>query len=212
MTISTYVSQLDALTKKVESFVQSLQTSKIRPSKGQCETLRTLSEGLRDAVAAIPAEIESLKNRWAESCKEGQKFVSQAQAVRSDIIRDSHLKNSGIFARNIRLFFGGPQDSVVDSDATKARKRLTRERCERISSLTPDGLISWAITFTPSTWTANLMSNDTFDYVDEYIEPNDPVIWPSEIYRVLSALGNEEPLKGSDKYREFVEGRSSFGD
>jgi hypothetical protein len=84
----------------------------------------------------------------------------------------------------------------IDSDTIKARKRLTQERCDRICSLSPDGLISWAVAFAPSIRIANLMSNNTFDYVVEHIEPEDPLVWPSEISGVLSALGDEEPLNG----------------
>jgi len=201
MTTSTYVSQFDALTKKAESFVQSLRSAKIHPSKDQYTTFKAFSLRLCDAAAAIPVEIEALKKRQAESCEEGRKLISQAQLGRNDL---THLKNRGVFARNMKLFFGGPQDSAIDSDTIKARKRLTRERCDRICKLNPDGLISWAVAFAPSLWTANLMSSKTFDCVEEQIEPQDPVVWPSEIYDVLSALGDEDPLRGSHKYQEFL--------
>ena len=209
MTTSTYVSQFDALTKKAESFVQSLRSAKIHPSKDQYTTFKAFSLRLCDAAAAIPVEIEALKKRQAESCEEGRKLISQAQLGRNDL---THLKNRGVFARNMKLFFGGPQDSAIDSDTIKARKRLTRERCDRICKLNPDGLISWAVAFAPSLWTANLMSSKTFDCVEEQIEPQDPVVWPSEIYDVLSALGDEDPLRGSHKYQEFLKGKSDFSE
>jgi hypothetical protein len=125
MTTSTYVSQLDALAKKVESFVQSLQNAEIHPSKDQYTTFKALSLRLCEAAAAVPVGIEALKKRQAESYEEGRKLVSQAQSDRNVLI---HLKNRGVFARNLKLFFGGPQDSAIDSDTIKARKTLTRER------------------------------------------------------------------------------------
>jgi hypothetical protein len=207
MTTCTYVSQLDALTKKVESFVQSLQSAEIHPSKDQYTTFKALSLRLCEAAASVPVGIGALKKRQAESCEEGIKLISQAQSDRNDL---THLKNRRVFARNIKLFFGGPQDSAIDSDTIKARKRLTRERCECICSLSPDGLISWAVAFAPSLWTANLMSNKTFDCVEELIEPQCPVVWPSEIYDILSALGDEDPLRGSHKYHEFLKGKFYF--
>ncbi|PMD61954.1 uncharacterized protein K444DRAFT_359424, partial [Hyaloscypha bicolor E] len=106
--------------------------------------------------------------------------------------------------RNITYFFDCQRDSVVDSDATKARKQLTRERCERICTLSPDGLITWAVAFMPTMWTANLMSKDTFDYVFEHIEPDSSPVWPPDIYHILSGLGAEEPLQGSHKYHRFL--------
>lgn len=209
MTTCTYLSQLDALAKKVESFIQSLQSAEIHPSKDQYTTFKTLSLRLSDAAAAVPVGIEALKKRQTESCEEGTKLISQALSDRNDL---THLKNRGVFARNLKLFFGGPQDSAIDSDTIKARKTLTRERCERICSLSPGGLISWAVAFAPSLWTANLMSNKTFDCVEELIEPQGPVVWPSEIYDVLSALGDEDPLRGSHKYHEFLKGKFYFGE
>tara|TARA_R110002060_G_scaffold37453_6_gene48611 strand:- start:118 stop:930 length:813 start_codon:yes stop_codon:yes gene_type:complete len=204
MTTSTYVSQLDAISKKVESFIQSLQNAEIHPSKEQYTTFKALSLRLCEASADIPVEIEALKKRQAESCEEGRRLISQAQSDRKDLV---HLKNRSVFARNLKLFFGGPQESAIDSDAIKARKKLTRERCERICKLSPDGLISWAMAFAPSLWTANLMSNKTFHCVEELIEPQGPAVWPPEIYDVLSALGDEDPLRGSQKYHEFLKGK-----
>ncbi|KAH6719537.1 hypothetical protein BKA61DRAFT_669865 [Leptodontidium sp. MPI-SDFR-AT-0119] len=201
MTTSTYVSQLDALTKKVESFVETLQSVKIQPSKIQYQTLEDLSLRLSKATVAIPGEVAALKKRNTESsCEEGRKLVSQVRLDINDLITTAHLKGRLVFARNMRLFFEGPQDSALDSKTIKGRKRLTRERCERICSLNLDGLNSWAVAFAPSIWTANLMSNKTFDYVVEHIEPEDPLVWPSEIYDILNALGDENPLKGSSRY------------
>ncbi|KAF4626889.1 hypothetical protein G7Y89_g11267 [Cudoniella acicularis] len=208
MTTSTYLSQLDALAKKVESLVLSLQSAKIQPSKDQYKTFNALSLRLCEAATAVPTEIEALKERRTESsCEEGRKLISQAQSDRTNLITTTELKNRAVFARNIKLFFGGPQDSSIDSDTIKGRKRLTRERCERICSLSRDGLISWAVAFTPSIWTANTMSNNTFDYLDEHIEPEDPLVWPSEIYDILRTLGDEQPLEGSCKYHEFLKGK-----
>jgi hypothetical protein len=110
----------------------------------------------------------------------------------------------------LKLFFEGPKDSRIDSETTKGRKKLTRERCERICNLSPDGLISWAVAFAPSLWTANLMSNNTFDCVEEQIEPQSPMTWPPEVYDILRTLGDEEPLQGSQKYHEFLKGEFHF--
>ncbi len=54
---------------------------------------------------------------------------------------------------------------------------------------------------------ANLMSNDTFDYLIEHIEPQDAIVWPSEIYNILRCLGAEELLRGSHRYHEFLKGK-----
>lgn len=213
MTTGKFISQLDAFIKKLESLVQSLQGSSFHPSKDQYQILRSLSLRLTAAATNLPIQIEELKNRRTEpSSKEGKNFIVQAESDRRDLITTTQLKNRGIFAKNITLFFEGQRDSVVDSNATKARKQVTRERCERICSLSPDGVISWAVAFMATMWTANLMSKDTFDYVYEHIEPDDCQAWPPQIYHILSGLGAEEPLRGCRKYHEFLKGKFYFSE
>jgi hypothetical protein len=199
MTTGKFITQLEASIKRLESLVQSLQNSSFHPSKTQYQNLTDLSLRLNSAASNLPIQVTALKNRRAEpSFEEGRKLIAQAQSERRDLITTSHLKSRVIFARNITYFFDGQKDSVVDSDATKARKQLMRERCERICTLSPDGLISWAVAFMPTVWTANMMSKDTFDYVFDHIEP--------DIYHILSGLGTEEPLRDSYKYLEFLKG------
>jgi hypothetical protein len=208
MTTCTYVSRLESLVKKVESVVQSFQCATIQPSKDQYQVLEALSVKLATAAANVPVEIKALKKRQTEpSCAEGRQLISQAQSDRKEIINTAQLKNRNLFGRNISLIFKGPQDSVVDSSTTKVRKQLTRMRCQSICSLSPNGLISWAVAYTPTTWTANLMSNDTFNYLIEHIEPQGVIVWPSEIYNILRGLGAEEPLRGSHGYHEFLKGK-----
>jgi hypothetical protein len=205
MTTGKFISQLEALIKKLELLVQSLQCSTFHPSQKQYQTLADLGLRLTAGANNLPIQVAALKTRRAEpSFEEGRKLIAQAQSDKRDLIATAQLKDRVIFARNITYFFDGQRDSVVDSDATKARKQLTRERCERICTLSPDGLISWAVAFKPTIWTANLMSKDTFDYVFDHIEPDDCQVWPPDIYHILSGLGTEEPLRGSCKYREFL--------
>lgn len=173
MTTGRFISQLEASIKKLESLVQSLQCSTFHPSKKQYDTLADLGLRLTAAANNLPIQVTALKKRRAEpSFEEGRKLIDQAQSEIRDLIAVAELKNRIIFGRNITYFFDGQKDLIVDSEATKTRKQLTRERCERICTLSPDGLISWAVAFMPTIWTANLMSKDAFDYVFDHIEPD----------------------------------------
>ncbi|KIM93085.1 hypothetical protein OIDMADRAFT_138453, partial [Oidiodendron maius Zn] len=67
-----------------------------------------------------------------------------------DLIATSQLKCSEIFIRNIIYFFNSQEDSVVDSDNTKARKKLIYERYKHICNLSYNGIILWAATFIPT--------------------------------------------------------------
>ena len=210
MTVTTgkFISQLATTVTKLESLIQSIQCSSFHPSKQQYQTLTDLGLRITECGANLPIQVAALQNRRAEpSFEEGRKLISQAQLEITKLITNAKLEDRVIFGRNIVYFFNGHRDSVVDSDATKTRKQLTRERCERICTLSPDGLISWAVAFMPTIWTANLMSKDIFSYIFEHIEPDDCRVWPPEIYDILSGLGAEEPLQGSQKYHEFLKGK-----
>jgi hypothetical protein len=203
-----FVSQLEGLLNKLESLVQSIRSSKMQPSKLQYKTIDNLSLRLSKAAQDVQVEINALKQKHSEPfCEEGRKQLDQVRTDIEDLTTTGYLKNRGLFARNIVLFFDRPKDSIIDSSATQARKKLTRERCGSICELHPDGLISWAVAFMPTKWIANLMTKDTFDYVLDRIEPDNTVAWPQEVYHILNGLGNEEPLRGCQQYLEFLKSR-----
>jgi hypothetical protein len=208
MTTSRFITQLEASIKRLESLVQTLQSCSFHPSNTQYQDLADLGLRLNSVATNFPIQVTALKNRRAEpSIEEGRKLIALAQAEKRDLLTSTHLKSRVGFARNITYFFDGQKDSIVDSDATKARKQLVRERCERICALRPDGLISWAVAFMPTIWTANMMSKDTFSYVFDHIEPDNFEVWPPEVYHILSGLGDEEPLHKSPKYHAFLRGK-----
>jgi hypothetical protein len=212
MATCTYILRLESLAKKVESLIQSLQCATIQPSEDQYRSLEALGARLSKAAANVPSEIDGLHERHAAALEEGKKLISQAQSDRRDVIDSGQLKNRSVFGRNIVLFFEGPKDSVIDSKTTRARKQLTRDRCQRICSLNPDGLISWAAAFMPTLWIANQMSGGLCDYLLENIEPDEAQVWPPEIHNILDQLGAEEPLRGSCKYQEFLKGKDTFSE
>ena len=202
---SHVISRLEALVKQIRCWVESLHNTRIHPTKDQYHVLETLSLDLSRAATDLPLQVEALKRRRTES-EDGRKLIAQAVSARRDLIATGILKNRKAFGKNITLLFEGPKDSALDSEAVKARKRVTRERCERISGLCPNLVISWAVAFTSSLWTANLMSGNTFDHVIEHIEPMGSDSWPPEIKKILCALRTEEPLQGLNKYHDFMKG------
>jgi len=196
---------MEALAKQTRSLVESLRNTRIHTTKEQYDILKALGLEISKAATYLPLQVEALQSRHTES-EEGRKLVAQADSAREDLIATCRLKNRTTFGRNIVLFFEGPKGSPLDSEAVKARKKLTRERCERISGLNPNAVISWAAAFTPSLWTANLMSRNTFDHIMEHIEPEDASVWPSEVRQILHALGTEEPLQRLKEYHDFLRG------
>lgn len=180
MTPTHLILRLEALAKQTRCLVESLRNIRIHPTKEQYDVLEAAGLELSKAATHLPLQVEALKSRRTES-EEGRKLVVQADSVREDLIVTCRLKNRTTFGRNIILFFEGPKWSPLDSEAVKARKKLTHKRCELICGLSPNAVISWAAAFTPSLWTANLMSRNTFDHVIEYMEPEDAYVWLSEV-------------------------------
>lgn len=205
MTTSKFVSQLESLIKRLESLVLSLQSASLHPSKTQYLSLAALDPRLRAVADSLPIQVDALKKRRAEpSIEKGRRLIEQANLEKTDLITTSQLKHPEIFAGNITFIFNGQEDSVVDSDDIKARKRLTRERCSSIRNVSSDGIISWAVAFMSTIWTAYMMSNDTFDYVLGQIESDKYEAWPPNVYRILNGLGIEEPLQRSQTFHDFL--------
>jgi hypothetical protein len=208
MKTGEFIAQLTAQITKLESLVRIPQNSRLHPLDDQYQALGALSLRLSAAAAELPAEIAALKERRkGPSSAQGEQFVAQAELSYRDLITATKLKKPKIFVKSIILFFKGQSDSFVDTSVIKKRKQVTRDRCERIRSLSPDGIISWAVAFTNTTWEANSMSKDIFEYVSDHIEPDDCRVWPPEVYRILSGLAAEEPLKDSQEYSVFLEGK-----
>jgi hypothetical protein len=177
MTIAAVISRLENLAKQTKTLVESFRTVKIRPTKDQYKTLEVVNLKITEDAINISGEIEALKRRCIESASEkGKKLISEVESARNDLIIIGQFKNRIIFYRNITLFFENLKESTLDSAAIKARKKLIRERCDRICDLSSDRVISWAAAFTPSIWTGNTMLRDTFNYFIEDIKPEEAQI------------------------------------
>ncbi|KAH1475919.1 hypothetical protein KXX06_005722, partial [Aspergillus fumigatus] len=143
--------------------------------------LEIASHGLAKIAASVPDEVHALGKRRIDTVvAEGQKLLSNAETVKAELLATNKLKSRVTFVRNMQLLFVPPKESKLDSPAVKKRKRLTRDRSERIRGLKPDAIIVWAAAFAPSRW-------------------------PTFIFDVLRTLGAEEPLQNSDDFRAFLE-------
>lgn len=110
--------------------------------------------------------------------------------------------------RNVVLIFQGPTTSTFDSEEAKSRKALTRERCEKLKALGPDGVLSWASTFAPHLWEPGSMGNELFNQLLQIAEPNQGYMCSAGVYDMLRALRTEELLQESREYQHFLKGSS----
>ncbi|EFY94594.1 hypothetical protein X797_011322 [Metarhizium robertsii] len=204
MSATAVLSQLKSLLEKTQQLKGKL--SKAYPTDDQWDTLSDLSLKLSGASKAVQESIRVLKESRSERAwKESEKHRSKAQASTGDLFAKGRLKQPVIFRRNIVTIFEGPKDSRFDSEDVKFRKESTRKRCELIRRLSPDGIISWALSFAPTLWAGGSMASDVFTCLLDDIEPELLQTWPLVIRETLHLLlEDEESLRRSPEYDVFL--------
>lgn len=202
------MTHLRELSSQAASIVRALKYGRVQLGHEEYKSLEAASMDLNKTVATVTEEVKSLGRRRKDAIvAEGQKLLSQAKNVKSDMMRTNELKNRVIFIRNMQLFFNPPEESKLDSPPVRKRKKLTRERCEIIRRLPPSAAIIWAAAFPPSAWDSNIMSKSLFDYVIEFLTPEKDekeLRYPASLYEILTALAAEQPLQNSTEFEAFL--------
>ena len=90
----------------------------------------------------------------------------------------------------------------------KSRKAVTRQRCKRIRELSPDGVVAWAASYTPTSWAAGCMGKDVFECLVDDGELLAAQNWPSVIQETVQKLQNEKALQDSVEFAGFINGES----
>ncbi|KJZ69865.1 hypothetical protein HIM_10739 [Hirsutella minnesotensis 3608] len=206
MSAASVLSQLRSLVEKAEHLMPKLD--KIYPTEEQWSGLHDFSKKLTANATILNNKIQILKETRADRAwKESEKLRAQALACQGDLLTNGRLKQLPVFRRNIITIFEGPKNSKFDSEDIRARKVMTRQRCEKIRQLSHDGILSWAITFAPSLWAGGSMATDIFTCLLDDIEPERPPSWPSVIRETLYMLQeDEEGLQLSLEYENFLKG------
>jgi hypothetical protein len=207
MSMSALISGLKGLAHDTELAIDAFCLSDTQPTKGEYTALTALSARFSKVAGRFVDQINELKEkraRWAR--EEGEKLVSAAESAAAELTEKGRPKSLATFRRNTTLIFEGPKESNLDSPSDKSRHKLTRKRCEQIRNVKPNGILVWATTFPPTTWTAGFMNNVTFDYLIAEIASKDTDTFPENIRQILHTFGSEAPLKDSKSYGEFIEG------
>lgn len=207
MSATVVLSQLTTLVEKSEQLRERFR--KIYPTIDQWNTLSDLSSKLAAAATKLQEEIRMLReSRIERAWQESEKHRSHAQSARDNLFVKGRLTQLAVFRRNIVTIFLGLKDSIFDSENIKFKKESTRRRCETIHGLSPDGVISWAITYAPTLWAGGSMPSDVFDCLIDNIEPEVIQTWPAVIQDTLHRLKeDEEFLHRSPEYSEFLAGQ-----
>ena len=203
--MAAVIEQLSSMLRDVEVLITDF--SGLSFTNDELQTLDVLGGRFSDAATAIERKTGTFRpSREEQAWKASETIRTQSQATIAAVLDDGKLKSETVFRRNVVLIFGGPKHSGFDSKEVRSRKTVTQRRCERIRKLSPDGIVAWAISYTPTSWAAGSMGNDVFDCLIDDIEPNDIQAWPTAIRETLQRLRAHEDLQGSSEYVQIVNG------
>lgn len=198
-------SRLRDLSGEFTSTIETLKYGKLQLTHEEYNSLETASLNFTETAASVTEEVKALGRRRKDAVvTAGQKLLSDAERIKSEVMSTHELKNRVTFIRNLQLFFKPPEESKLDSQNVQNRKKLTRERCERIRSLPLNRIILWAAAFPPSAWDPNVLPKITFDFVIEFLDAGDSFQWPASLNEVLTTLGTEQPLRDSSGFNRFI--------
>lgn len=202
--MATTIDRLNTIAKDLDDLNLVLQDVSL--SGTDLQTLDGIVANLKDIVVVIESKLGPRKRLWMEQTwKDSEPHRLKAQSTIATVLSTGKLRNSAIFRRNIKLIYCGPPQSEFDSKDTKWRRGIIQKRCSRIQQLSPEGIVSWAIAYPPTTWGPCFMSNEMFDCLIEDIEPRDRKKWPGIVYETLSRLKDRE-IQGCQGLEQLVHG------
>jgi hypothetical protein len=126
----------------------------------------------------------------------------------SKVISKQKPASPAIFQRSIRSIFGGFEALPQPANLGPRVRKAYEARCERIRNSSPDTIITWALTFSPTSWLSAKMNNDIFSSLLMYIEGRPSKMWPEKVYELLDGLRHDGILAQSPEYSRFVDGES----
>lgn len=207
LTMSVITNQLNSIARELDTL--NLAMRGISLSETDLQTLDAIAANLKDIVVVIESRTGSRKRLWTEQAwKDSEQHRLKAQLTIATVLSSGKLRNPAVFRRNIKLIYLGPTQSEFDSKDTTWRRGVIQRRCFRIQQLSPDGIVSWAIAYPPTTWGPCFMPNDIFDCLVEDIEPRDRKKWPETVSETLSRLKKGE-VRGCDDLEKLVHGNIS---
>jgi hypothetical protein len=202
------INQLNSVAGDLDAL--SLAMRDLSLSGTDLQMMEAVAAKLKDIIVIIESKTGLRKRPWTEQTwKNSEPHRLKAQSIIATVISKGRLHNPAVFRRNIKLIYCGPQQSEFDSKDTKWRRAVVQKRCSRIQQLSPNGIVSWAIAYPPTTWGPCFMPNEIFDCLIEDIEPRDRKKWPDAVCRTLSRLKDGE-IQGSSGLEQLVHGKKTF--
>ena|SRR3569833_2185 len=199
------ISKLSTAIRDLESLLTGLDV--LSCTDDELELLDALGTRLVDAATTVRKKTGSFRSfREEQAWKSTEELRSHGKSTIAALIKDGVLKRPTVFGRTVVTIFSGPKDAVLDSVETKARKAATRQRCEIIRKLDPDGVVAWAAAYPPTSWAVGVMGKDAFDCLVDDIEPESVQRWPPAVHEALHKLRDDTVLRSSVEYGRFMSG------
>ncbi|KAL5335497.1 hypothetical protein BJX70DRAFT_314353 [Aspergillus crustosus] len=199
--MTAFISQLRSLITKVEGLENTV--ANLAPKPDDWREITSLASRLTEVTSRICQNIESSKrSRKKYALEEVQAIKKQAKPYQDNLANDTPTR-AAVFRRNIVLIFEGPKESSFDETIEKSRKEITRQRCATLRGLNSDGLILWAISYTPTSWAGGKMSWDVFYELVNDIEPTERQIWPPALVTTLIVI-KDKKLSENPDYELFL--------
>ncbi|KAL4934961.1 hypothetical protein BDV06DRAFT_207925 [Aspergillus oleicola] len=198
--MSAFISQLKSLITKAERLEDTFR--KLAPGRDDWREIEALTSNLAGVTSRISHNVESFRfSRMKHSLSQVEKMKKDAKVHLINSTEKAQIRS--VFRRNIVLIFQGAKVSPFDSQTEQHRKCITSQRCAILRELNVDGLISWAISYTPTSWSGGKMAWDVFDELVGDIEPCERKVWPPVLIDTLKVMKDME-LPDSSEYEVFL--------
>lgn len=206
--MAAIINQLNSVARGLDAL--NLAMRDITFSGTDLQTLESVAANLKDLIVVLESKTGPRKGPWTErTWKNSEPYRLKAHSVIATVLSEERLHTPAVFRRNIKLIYCGSSKTEFDSKDTKWRKDVIQKRCSRIQQLSPDGIVSWAIAYPPTTWGPCFMPNEIFDCLIEDIEPRDRKKWPDAVCQTLSRLKDGE-IQGCYGLEQLVHGEKTF--
>lgn len=192
---------------QVADSAQSLTDLVIGFDPTQC-TERELSELIRlgEKLEGVGITLLSkAESKYAWEASAGLRF--KVAATTSKVIAMEEVLLPKSFRRSLKAIFVGPESLLQSLNLGQSRHKNFERRCKKLRKLSPNAIVTWALTFSPNSWFVHNMRNDIFSCLVTFVESRPKKMWPSKVYELLEGLKRDMDLAQNVEYIRFVSGK-----
>ena len=161
-------SSITALVDDLEDQLGSLDA--VPCTNNEVAHLNGLSERLQKLGSILLDKVASTKYN-SRIWEAGVALRLEMLLATSKVIFTQEVCRLEAFTQSIEVILDPSKGTVKDFGLSRATRKY-QERCKQIRGLSPDGIVSLALTFRPIQWAAHRMSINLFNCFLDTIEPD----------------------------------------